>query len=510
MKRPFHSALVVAPLLGLALQGCGSDDSPPFVASSSQGTSTVTSVATTSTTGSASTTTAVTATRYYIGPSEQLTLTPGAQQQLGFFAALSNGSTVDLTEQASWSSSDPDRLAVSNGSGSRGRVTAAPTGAAGSLVVVASYHGFSATAEVTVSGTPLRSLLESAAPTVVPAGFPVRLAVVGSYEDGSSASLSSVATYSVADPSRVSVASDGTLTALAPGQTTVTARIGALSRVYTVRTVNATLQSVDLTPYSAGRGGHSLPVAQPQLPLGPGDTEEMTAYGRFSDGSVVDVTSAASFSSDHPEVARVAGGSLIASVGTGTAMVTASIPVSVANAAPVTATRDFLVDSKAHYTEQQVPFTYRDISISGEPVADLTSAPADFLFAFLAGTIPVSGWEVDSSSYIGNSVGSLALFEDLNSFAYGSVYQQILGTAPNRQLILQWNGGPYNGTGGRDGQAVFFEGSNQIEFRYRRIDPEGGVGATLSASVGVDTDSLSLIHTAYGPFLSNTAFRFTP
>ncbi|MCL5745536.1 MAG: hypothetical protein M1541_16700, partial [Acidobacteria bacterium] len=51
-----------------------------------------------------------------------------------------------------------------------------------------------------------------------------------------------------------------------------------------------------------------------------------------------------------------------------------------------------------------------------------------------------------------------------------AVYYQLLGTAPNRQFVVQWNVAlPLNSSSGVTFQAVFYEGTNNIAFQYLSV-----------------------------------------
>ena len=51
------------------------------------------------------------------------------------------------------------------------------------------------------------------------------------------------------------------------------------------------------------------------------------------------------------------------------------------------------------------------------------------------------------------------------------MYYQVLGTAPNRRLVVQWNEVPhYNDEDARfTFQAILYEGSNNIKFLYKEM-----------------------------------------
>ena len=81
--------------------------------------------------------------------------------------------------------------------------------------------------------------------------------------------------------------------------------------------------------------------------------------------------------------------------------------------------------------------------------------------------------------------GTIApLWDDLDPSSGGQVYAGTFGVAPNRAFIAQWDAVPQFGhTDANTFQAILFENSNRISFRYLNITPEAFSG---DYSVGVE------------------------
>jgi len=90
------------------------------------------------------------------------------QQQLIASGTFSDGSSQDLTDQVVWHSDDPALAFVNNTPADRGRVEAG-VGVSGTVVVTASYGGFSSALNLTINDTPQRpvSLVVLATPNVL-------------------------------------------------------------------------------------------------------------------------------------------------------------------------------------------------------------------------------------------------------------------------------------------------------------------------------------------------------
>ncbi len=103
----------------------------------------------------------------------------------------------------------------------------------------------------------------------------------------------------------------------------------------------------------------------------------------------------------------------------------------------------------------------------------LTFSP--FLTAFTNAVIPS----------VGNPNDLIApLWDDFNPGSAGDVHYQTLGIAPNRRFIAQWTAvRQFEIPDANTFQAILFEGSNCIEFRYGVITPQGTAG---DYTVGVE------------------------
>lgn len=79
------------------------------------------------------------------------------------------------------------------------------------------------------------------------------------------------------------------------------------------------------------------------------------------------------------------------------------------------------------------------------------------------------------------------LWDDFNPGAGGTVHHQTLGAAPNRRFIAQWTNVPqFAAADSNTFQAVLFEGSNTINFRYGAVTPEAFAG---DYSIGVENST---------------------
>jgi uncharacterized protein YjdB len=138
-------------------------------------------------------------------------LAAGATASYAALGHYSDGSTLDLTAQVTWSSSDTAVATVSNAGDSPGRVTAVATGSAN---IKAALGGVSGTASLTVTPPVLVSIGVTPANATLSVGGTLQYVAIGLYSDGSTVDLSAAANWTTSD---ASVASFGAMPGLVTG-----------------------------------------------------------------------------------------------------------------------------------------------------------------------------------------------------------------------------------------------------------------------------------------------------
>lgn len=233
---------------------------------------------------------------------ESVELVAGATQQLAALALDASGATLAGREIA-WRSLDPAVAAVS----SAGQLTALAPGATGA---VASAEGRADTLAVTVRPVPVASV--ALVPNAASIGVrgTVRLAAIVRDAAGNALAGRGVSFQSGA-ANVATVASDGTVTGVAPGTATITATSEGARGTAAVTVVAATTVA-------------SVEVAPNAFTLAAGQTRTVAATPRAADGSVV-AGRPVTWSSDAPDVATVSGGGVVTAVAAGTARVLAVV-----------------------------------------------------------------------------------------------------------------------------------------------------------------------------------------
>lgn len=249
------------------------------------------------------------------GPSS--VLTAGQKQQMTAMGTYSNGTTKDLTGAATWSSSSPSVATVAAG----GMVTAV---AGGSLSISAKMGNVSGAANLTVTvNVVLASIAVTPANPAAAPGTKEQFIATGSYSDGTTQNLTGSATWSSSNTAVATISTtmptQGLAKTLAAGSSTITATSGTVSGSTTLTVTAAVINSIAVTP------------ANPNIPLG--ISQQFTATGTFSDGSVQDVTGVVTWKSSSTGVASITVSGLATGLNIGATTISATMGTVSGNAA---------------------------------------------------------------------------------------------------------------------------------------------------------------------------------
>jgi uncharacterized protein YjdB len=155
---------------------------------------------------------------------EALTIKHRATGQLSALAIWSNDATSDVTDRATWTSSDENVASVSSGS--------IQGIAPGSATITATMDDFRASAAITIEPL-LQSIAIQPHAASLTIGQTQQLTAMATYSDGTTKDVTSNATWSN-DSGSVSVSSTGLVTAAAEGTATVSVRLDSVSDAATI------------------------------------------------------------------------------------------------------------------------------------------------------------------------------------------------------------------------------------------------------------------------------------
>jgi len=352
-------------------------------------------------------TTTITATLNGVAGSSTLTVTPATLVSIGVTppaTTIANGtalqftatgtytdnSTQNITTSVTWTSSAAAVASISNAAGFNGLATSAGVGAS---TITAISVGVSGTATLTVVSTTLLSMaITPANPSIADDGSQ-QFEAVATFADSSTQDVTAFATWTSATPAVATVSNapgfNGLTSALTAGSTTITATLGSASGATTLTVSPALLQSIVITPVN------------PSIP--DGNSQQFTATGTYSDGSVQNVTTTATWTSSDTTVATVGNAG---SVGLATSLAVGSTTISAA-VGSVAGTTTLTVTSVALVSLTIVPASTR--TISGASVQ--FTAVGTYSNGFTANLTTAVTWSSSSSAAatLSNVAGSVGL-----------------------------------------------------------------------------------------------------
>lgn len=231
----------------------------------------------------------------------------GTSTQFVAVAVFDDGTTLDITNVAQWTSSNSGTASVD----SNGVVTGSGSG---NVTISVSYGGQTASRPVTVSSPTLVSISIGSAVSLG-VGSTHQFIAIGTYSDGSTQDITQSVTWSSSSGSVASIENSpgpgkGLATALSAGTSTISASLNGISASANL-TANAVL--VSLTIVTNGNNN----VLE-------GTTRPFTVIATYSDGTTADVTNSVAWASSNSSVLNVsnaygtAGHAYGASAGTAT------------------------------------------------------------------------------------------------------------------------------------------------------------------------------------------------
>ncbi|MCU1287405.1 MAG: beta-propeller repeat protein [Acidobacteriales bacterium] len=150
------------------------------------------------------------------------TIQPGKTQQFTATGKLGDGTTRDVTSEATWTSSTPGTATIT----SAGLATAV---AVGSTTITAASGGVTGTTTLTVSTQTVVSIAITPTNPTVNVGQTQQFTATATMSDNTTSDVTSTVVWSSSNPAIASVSAAGVATALTPGTTTITATSGSIT-----------------------------------------------------------------------------------------------------------------------------------------------------------------------------------------------------------------------------------------------------------------------------------------
>ena len=225
------------------------------------------------------------------------------------FTAIGTGTTL-ISASVTWSSSNPAVMTMTNDATDSGTGFAVGPGTA---TITGCEGAVCGSTTVTVPGTVLlQSIALTPANPSIAKGLTQQFTATGNYSDGSHQDITGQATWASATPGVATINVAGLATGVGVGTSNITASLSGVTSPIDVLTVTAaTLQNIGVTP------------ANPSIAKGL--TQQFTATGIYSDGSMTDITGQVTWNSATTTVATISATGLATTVNTGTSNITASL-----------------------------------------------------------------------------------------------------------------------------------------------------------------------------------------
>ena len=227
---------------------------------------------------------------------------------------LSDGTKVDITGQATWTSSDTTLAAVALDTASAKEKVSGVK--AGTLSVSATLQGKTGTAAVTVTDSPIASIVVTTAQTIIQRGVSAPFKATATRADGTTSDVTQQATWTSSDVTIATVTSSSSgvlVKAVAVGSAMISAAVGTVKGSLAITVIAPSLTSIAVTPAT--------------VTLNVNATQPFKATGTYADNSTADLTVSATWSSSTASVSvsNVSGrNGLATALAVGTAQVQAS------------------------------------------------------------------------------------------------------------------------------------------------------------------------------------------
>jgi uncharacterized protein YjdB len=229
----------------------------------------------------------------------------GGQFQLTLTGTYSDGTTQTITN-AAWSSSDATLAAVDN----TGNVSGVANSNNNPVTITAAYGGMTNTTTVYITSAVPASLQLTPATASIASGTTLQYSVNAVYTDGSIQPVTSGLTWQSSSASIAGVSANGQVTALAPGQATVTVTYDSMTATASLTVTPATLTNIVVTPASTV--------------VGINGNAQFTATGVFTDNSTQDMTSQVVWTSSNAASALINVTGRASGISAGTTTIAAS------------------------------------------------------------------------------------------------------------------------------------------------------------------------------------------
>jgi len=228
----------------------------------------------------------------------------GENQQFTATGHYSDGSTKDITASVAWASSDNSVATISGAGFAKSRAT-------GSATISATLSGVAGHGTLTVTNAILVSITITPANPVLILGTIQQFTATGTFSDQSTQDITGSVTWGSSDNSVASISGGGLAAGLALGSLTISATSSSISASTTVNVQLATLSSITIRPKNRR--------------IAMMTSQQFSAIGTYTDGSIRNVTGKVSWTVSDTTVARISKSGRAHGLAPGTTTITAAL-----------------------------------------------------------------------------------------------------------------------------------------------------------------------------------------
>ncbi|CAA0091129.1 Uncharacterised protein [BD1-7 clade bacterium] len=219
----------------------------------------------------------------------------GTQAQLTATAYFTDNSQMDVTNQAGWTSSDPDIVKVETAGDQTGLVTGLELG---SVEITVAYGNQFDRADVTVTDATIVSMQLSPVDPSLPLGVVEQFRAVGGFSDGTARDVTAVAEWQSSANAIVQIVHDGIgagrAEAKAEGQATISVAYMGLNEETSATVIAPVVDRIIIEPL--------------ELSIANGLSTRFTATAYYTDGTSRSITDSATWSSSDSDVMSIESG----------------------------------------------------------------------------------------------------------------------------------------------------------------------------------------------------------
>jgi uncharacterized protein YjdB len=243
-------------------------------------------------------------TEIVVDPVSAMGVVGGGDIQFTATAIYSDLTSSDVTDTATWTSSDT-AIAAIDAAGAATPLTG------GTSTITAEFGGVEGTATLTIDvGVFLTSVEVTPTTASIAAGTTQQFTATATYSNNTTANVTSSVTWTTSAPAIATIGSLGMATGVSAGTATLTASLGTVQGTAALTVTAATLASIDVSPATST--------------IAVGGTQQYTATGVFTDSSTQDLTTVVSWTSSATATAAIDAAGLATGAANGTTNITAT------------------------------------------------------------------------------------------------------------------------------------------------------------------------------------------